>query len=303
MAILALPPSARFWAPWVALAGLATAALALAVSVALDGWRTWQGLSARQEVLTGLHVPERGMPIAVAPGIAVAPPADAAALLAAVEMLAAGSGSRLLQFVPEAVSAAADRASRPVRLRVQGPTSALEQFLPALAEAPLALEISTLRLASAATPGELLCELGLRLHGGAAARAADSMAATQPLWREPVSEPIAFREGLFDAPSPVVTTSALAAGAAPVEATPPASNERPREPLADVRLVGILREGERIAALLELPGGGTHRLRPGERVAVPPLYLERATPTEVVFVDPRGGRHTIAMRASPERRP
>jgi len=300
---VALSGAARLWAPWAALAGLAAVALGLAVWLAAEGLQAWRHLQAREQALSALQALVGADRPSESPPATTPLPADATVLLAEVEALAAASGSRLLQFLPEPLPATADAdLPRPVRLRVQGPTGAVERFLLDLADAALALEFVALRLSAAATPGEVLGELGLRLHGGVAALAAANALASPSPWLDPPAPTEGMPEGLFGEPPAPPVTPALAPAKASA-AAPATRQEDAASPPAGLRLVGILRHGERIAALLDLPGGGAHLLRPGERLTATVWQLERVGAAEVTLSDGRGGRHTFGLATLAERRP
>ncbi len=295
---------ALLWAPWALLAAGAALSMLLVVKLSLVVVDASSALDQHREVL------ERSV-TEVSPGAEPGWPdhrAGSAALEGAVaqllleppgllefiESLAASSGAGLTQFIPEAAAATANASSTAVRLQIHGAPARVEEFLNGLGGSAPALEMTSLRLSPAQAVGELLCELSLRLHGE------DSLA---ELGRAPVAQvgphgdpPDTLIPGAFFG----TITTGMAEGAPPdAPAASVALQGALPDELAGIRLAGILRQGDRTAALLDVPGEGMLLLRPAERLGRTRFRLESAGMARVVLAGDAAERRTLELDPKP----
>jgi len=255
---------------------------------------------------------------------------DTSYLLEQVEALAAEAGVTLLQFIPQATATAKDPAAV-VRLQLQGPANAREALLLTLGDPAPAVEMGSLRLASGPQAGVLLCDLVVRLRDaaflarlalahpgqvgpGAAGRipvrAAPSdnsaltphlipaMAFATPRPSQPAG-PLPLAVGIVPDTPKAATSGAGTSGSANPGAARPAVMGAPgssaHDPLAGVRLRGVLEAGEQVAVLLDLPGTGALLLRRSERLGLTRFRLESAAAGRASLIGDAGERRVLGL--------
>ncbi len=296
--------------PWAAVGTSAVLGWLLAAWCIASCVGAWQTLADREASLADLAA-------GAAPGIAVdvrtfgpvggmAHPedavqqlvADASRLLEHVESLAASVGVTMLQFLPEVTPAGKDAAF--VRLHLRGPPPALEALLVGLGDPAPAVELTTLRLAASPVAGELLCELGLRLHDGASLERLGK-AAVAPGYAARAVDAGLIPAGVFGPPGTLrgaaqvaVANVAQLAMAEPQVAQP----GRKPDPLLGVRLLGLLRKGQQFAALLDSPATGPVLLRPSESLGLTRFRLEAAAAGRATLANDAGERRVLELEAA-----
>lgn len=300
------------WLPWAALGLASAASWLLAASLATATLGARQTLDRNASKVAALFAISPSLP-AVGPGsgpVGTASEADEAAMEAAVtallvdppdllervETLAAASGVTLAQFVPEPADGKAAGTLPTLRLQVGGPAERVESFLTGLGGSGLAIELSSLRLAAGRVPGEILCDAALRLHDeDSLAR----LAAVFPSAAPRSLDAIALIPGGVFGPSGLAGTTLTSTAAGRVDLADSIAHVPPADPLAGIRLTGIFRQGDRVAALIDIPGEGPALLRPADPLGQTRFRLESASAGRVVIVDGSGDRRTLELDTTP----
>ncbi len=301
---------ARLWMPWVALGVSAGLACLLAVWCIASCIGAWQTLADREASLAALAA---GASPGVTVGVGAVDPAgggvsaedaaeqlvaDASRLLEHVEALAAGAGVVLLQFLPE--TAPAGKAPDVVRLQLRGTPTALEALLLSLGEPAPAIELATMRLAAGPVADQLLCELGLRLHDAASlARLGGKAVVPEPTaWSDHAS---LIPTGVFGTPGPLRSAAEAAShgltGPAMAHQRVAHPEARP-DPLAGMRLLGLLRKGEHVAVLLDSPATGPVLLRRSEPLGLTGFRLQAAAAGRATLANDVGERRVLELDAT-----
>ena len=303
------------WSPWAALGMSAVAASGLA------GWLCLSLIDARaaassQErrltlsLATMPPVPGSGPtagPVWRDPQSAVAAMADAVALLLVdashllehIETLAADSGVTLLQFVPEPAKGTAADGLPVFKLQIRAPGSRLEPFLAGLGDPGPAIELTSLRLSADRASDEVFGELSLRLHDEASLTRHSTLSAP-PGASHPADPDRSewLMTGLFGPAAPPSKAPGSDSTGGRVLAHPSPSETR-ADPFAGLRLAGLLSQGDRVAALIEIPGEGLVLLRPSERLGQTGLRLAGTGSGRVVVAAGAGQQRILELDARP----
>ncbi|MBU3693955.1 MAG: hypothetical protein FGM40_03905 [Rhodocyclaceae bacterium] len=306
---LGLSAAARLWWQW-ALGGAAVAAACMALGCAViahaEALRQGWALEARLLQAGSLHDSADAGGAALRPHAADAPwraPAAAgvfattlpgpayrsepAVLLDELQTLAGSSGVDLVQFFPDGpamparapgAAAGAGRGDSSFAVQVRGGLGRLGEFLGAVAQGDLALQMLSLRLTAAGDGSGALATAVLRAHDRASLLALP-LAAIDGHPADPLGL-VAGAFGWADIPAALFGSAPVQAGgqpgvpsgrrdsAAALEATGSAAAPRPGPPVADpvagARLTGLIGARGAFMALIDLPGSGTHALRPGD---------------------------------------
>jgi hypothetical protein len=300
---LTLRQRAMLWAPWMLVLMITGLAILTAAWAAVGLFAARQLLAERESALA---IAESSLPVGatgrVGPQADVIALEDAAAqlitepsrLLEAVEGLAADAGVVLLQFLPDPSPPGAGTAA--VRLQSRGAEEAVWRFLAGLGERAPAVEVATLRLA-AAEPGSVLVELGLRLHDEPSLmRVGQSPPAVLPAGGAGIDNDLVQVPAALFGTASAVADSTEPFGRAGVESRVAVRAPVP-DPLAGVRLAGVLGAPGRLAALLEVPGIGAVLLRPNDRLGDTHFRIERVAPGHVVLTGVAGERRVFELSA------
>jgi len=222
---------------------------------------------------------------------------DAPVMLERVEALATQSGAKLLQFVPEVASDAVSNALPVLRLELRAPLHDIERFLMSLNDTGPVVEIAALRLAAGKVPDEVHCELTLRLHDEASLTTLATL--SDPPVARVASDPAQWiPDGAF---APAVAPSEIPAAPASgsQRMSPPSIHVAQVDPLAGLRLLGLLREGDRVAALIDVPGEGAVLLRPSGRLGQTGFQLESIGLASVTLASGPGRQRLLVLDAYP----
>jgi len=259
---------------------------------------------------------------------------DSSSLLALAESVAQVSRVALLQFRPEAAPPSQGMSPAPgalaLSVQAQGRPNELARFLHGITESGPALEWLALSLEAGNDPARPLCSLKLRVHDRAslqaqsAARGSVTESAGRPVapGRAPVGHTRSVRDAtgrravsatgsgvridaddsaweripdhafaaLSDVPIVLKPAEKTATGS-----VVSASRRTAPDALSGMRLVGIIGSGDRVSALLELPGIGAVSLRHGETLPGTRLQLASIGHGAVVFTGVAGAQRSLRL--------
>lgn len=299
---------ALLWAPWGVLAVCAGCSLLLAADSLRRLLEVGSTLDRQHQTLqrADLHGRSEGDPSradlpahmtalteAVAQSVMAAP-----GLLAHFEALAADAGVTMLQFVPEATATDTPSPMR-LRLNVQGSLSGVDGFLTDMDRPALAIELLALRFAPGSAAGTVLCELTVQIHDQEGLAELGRLHATNSVVTGERPEALVPEALLGSAAGPHAAPSARAK---PVANDPGHRTPKP-DALAGVRLAGILRQGDRLAALLEVPGEGLRMFGLADPLGASGFRLAGAGVASVVLASATGERRTLWLAGSDEAGP